>query len=106
LETLLFRCIKVGFVLLSATLLTGVLFVHDLLAQHLVHKTVLSALSWVVFGALLAGRWRFGWRGRTAVRWSLAAMVLLVLALFGSEVDLKDVLVLSRRIAAPACRLH
>lgn len=92
LETLLFRTIKAGFVLLSATLLTGVLFVHDLLAQHLVHKTVLSALSWVVFGALLAGRWRYGWRGPTAVRWTLVAMGLLVLAFFGSKFVLEVVL--------------
>ena len=92
LETLLFRTIKAGFLLLSATLLTGVLFVHDLLAQHLVHKTVLSVLSWVVFGALLAGRWRYGWRGRTAVRWTLVAMALLVLAFFGSKFVLEVLL--------------
>src|SRR3546814_9700098 len=49
LETLLFRTIGVGFVLLTATLLTGVLFVDDLFAQHLVHKTVLSILSWLAF---------------------------------------------------------
>ena len=65
LESLLFRSITVGFVLLTATLLTGVLFVDDLLAQHLVHKTVLSVLSWLAFGALLLGRWRCGWRGAT-----------------------------------------
>ena len=85
LESLLFRTILVGFVLLSATLLTGVLFVENLLAQHLVHKTVLSALSWLAFGALLLGRWRLGWRGATAVRWTLVAMALLVLAFFGSK---------------------
>jgi len=55
LESLLFRTIAVGFILLTATLLTGVLFVDDLLAQHLVHKTVLSVLSWLAFGALLIG---------------------------------------------------
>ena len=85
LETLLFRTITVGFVLLTATLLTGVLFVDDLFAQHLVHKTVLSVLSWLAFGALLLGRWRYGWRGGIAVRWTLAAMALLVLAFFGSK---------------------
>jgi ABC-type uncharacterized transport system permease subunit len=93
LETLLFRTISVGFVLLSATLLTGVLFVENLLAQHLVHKTVLSALSWLTFGALLVGRWRYGWRGATAVRWTLVAMALLVLAFFGSKFMLELVLV-------------
>lgn len=85
LETLLFRTIVVGFILLSATLLTGVLFVEDLLAQHLVHKTVLSVVSWLAFGALLVGRWRHGWRGTIAVRWTLVAMLFLVLALFGSK---------------------
>ncbi|MFD0737828.1 inner membrane protein YpjD [Lysobacter koreensis] len=92
LETLLFRTIAVGFVLLTATLLTGVLFVENLLAQHLVHKTALSVLSWLAFGALLLGRWRYGWRGATAVRWTLTAMALLVLAFFGSKFVLELVL--------------
>jgi len=92
LEALLFRTIAVGFALLTATLLTGVLFVQDLLAQHLVHKTVLSVLSWLVFGGLLLGRWRRGWRGSTAVRWTLAAMALLLLAFFGSKFVLELVL--------------
>ena len=92
LESLLFRTIAVGFILLTATLLTGVLFVDDLLAQHLVHKTVLSMLSWLAFGALLVGRWRYGWRGAVAVRWTLVAMALLVLAFFGSKLVLELVL--------------
>lgn len=88
LEVLLFRTIAVGFVLLTATLLTGVLFVQDFMAQRLLQKTVLSILSWLLFGGLLAGRWRYGWRGTTAVRWTLAAMALLVMAFFGSKVVL------------------
>ncbi|KAB8313979.1 inner membrane protein YpjD [Tolypothrix campylonemoides VB511288] len=92
LETLLFRTIGVGFALLSATLLTGVLFVEDLFAQHLVHKTVLSVLSWLAFGGLLLGRWRRGWRGVVAVRWTLVAMALLLLAFFGSRAVLELVL--------------
>ena len=92
LETLLFRTITVGFALLTATLLTGVLFVENLLAQHLAHKTVFSVLSWLGFGALLLGRRRYGWRGATAVRWTLAAMALLVLAFFGSKLVLELIL--------------
>jgi ABC-type uncharacterized transport system permease subunit len=92
LESLLFRTITVGFVLLTATLLTGVLFVENLFAQHLVHKTVLSVLSWLVFGGLLLGRWRRGWRGAKAVRWTLVAMTLLLLAFFGSQFVLEMVL--------------
>lgn len=85
LETLLFRTIIAGFVLLTATLLTGVLFVQDLFAQHLAHKTVLSMVSWLVFGVLLFGRWRYGWRGRTAAALALGAMLFLFLSFFGSQ---------------------
>ncbi|MBD8636697.1 cytochrome c biogenesis protein CcsA [Stenotrophomonas sp. 169] len=85
LESLLFRVITVGFALLTLTLVTGVLFVDDLLAQKLVHKTVLSVLSWLVFGVLLIGRRRYGWRGLKAVHWTLSAMLLLLLAFFGSQ---------------------
>lgn len=92
LEELLFRTITVGFILLTATLLTGILFVDNLLAQHLVHKTVLSVLSWLVFGALLVGRWRYGWRGGKAVRWTLTAMALLLMAFFGSKFMMELVL--------------
>lgn len=92
LEELLFRTIAVGFVLLSATLLTGVLFVDDMLAQHLLHKTVLSVASWLVFGVLLLGHWRWGWRGRKAVHLTLWAMGLLLLALFGTKFVLEMVL--------------
>lgn len=92
LESLLFRTISVGFVLLSATLLTGALFVENLLAQDLVHKTVLSILSWLAFGALLLGRRRYGWRGAVAVRWTLVAMGLLILAFFGSKFVIELVL--------------
>jgi ABC-type uncharacterized transport system permease subunit len=92
LEQLLFRSIAVGFVLLTAALLTGVLFVEDMLAQHLWHKTVFSVLSWAVFGGLLIGRWRYGWRGERAVRFTLIAMALLLLAFFGSKFVLELVL--------------
>ncbi|MEO5596881.1 MAG: cytochrome c biogenesis protein CcsA [Lysobacteraceae bacterium] len=92
LETLLFRTITAGFALLTLALITGVVFVDNLMAQHLVHKTVLSVLSWLVFGWLLIGRWRYGWRGPRAVRLTLIAMALLLLAFFGSKFVLELIL--------------
>lgn len=91
-EALLFRLIGAGFVLLSLTLLSGILFVDNLFAQHLIHKTVLSIVAWAVFGALLIGRWRYGWRGRRAVNLTLIGMVILLLAFFGSKFVLEVVL--------------
>jgi ABC-type uncharacterized transport system permease subunit len=94
-EHLLFQLIGVGFVLLSLALLTGFMFLKDIFAQHLVHKTVLSLVAWCVFAVLLWGRWRFGWRGRTAIRWTLGGFFTLMLAYFGSKLVLE--LVLHRR---------
>lgn len=91
-ERLLFQMIAVGFVLLSLTLLTGLWFVRDWMAQHLAHKTVLSVTAWVIFGILLWGRWRHGWRGRVAIRWALTGYATLVLAYFGSKIILEQVL--------------
>jgi ABC-type uncharacterized transport system permease subunit len=91
-EALMFQLIAAGFVLLTLTLLSGILFVDNLFAQHLVHKTVLSIAAWIVFGALLFGRWRYGWRGRRAVRLTLAGMALLLLAYFGSRFVLEVIL--------------
>ena len=91
-EALMFRLIAAGFVLLTLTLITGILFVTNLFDQHLAHKTVLSIAAWFMFGALLFGRWRYGWRGRRAVYLTLGGMLLLLLAFFGSRFVLELVL--------------
>ena len=91
-ETLLFQMIAVGFVLQSLALISGIMFLDDIFAQHLVHKTVLSIIAWAVFAILLWGRWRFGWRGRTAIRWTMTGFVALVLSYLGSKVVLELVL--------------
>lgn len=92
LEDLLFRFIGTGFVLLSLALFSGLLFVEDVFAQHLAHKTGLSISAWLIFGTLLVGRWRGGWRGRRAIRWTLAGFILLALAYFGSKLVLEVIL--------------
>jgi ABC-type uncharacterized transport system permease subunit len=93
-ENLLFQMITIGFTLLTLSLVTGVLFLEDIFAQHLAHKTALSIMAWGIFGILLWGRWRFGWRGRTAIRWTIGGFIFLMLAYFGSKFVLE--LVLSR----------
>lgn len=84
-ETLLFQMIGVAFVLQSLSLLTGMLYIDDIFAQHLAHKTTLSIAAWLVYATLLVGRWRFGWRGRKAVRWTLGGFITLLLAYLGSK---------------------
>jgi ABC-type uncharacterized transport system permease subunit len=91
-EVMLFQMIGAGFILLGVTLVSGFFFLEDLFAQHVAHKAILSLIAWCVFGVLLWGRWRFGWRGRTAIRWTLSGFAFLVLAYFGSKLVLELIL--------------
>jgi ABC-type uncharacterized transport system permease subunit len=91
-ECLLFRLIGIGFVLLSISLLSAIPYTQNIIEQHLIHKTVLSVTAWIVFAILLWGRWRFGWRGRTAIRWTLGGFAVLMLAYFGSKLVLELIL--------------
>lgn len=91
-ESLLFQMISLGLILLSISLISGGWFISDIFAQHLVHKTVLSIMAWLLFAILLWGRWKFGWRGRKAIRWTLAGLILLMLAYFGSKTVMELIL--------------
>jgi ABC-type uncharacterized transport system permease subunit len=94
LESLLFRMIGAAFVFLTLTLLTGIAFSETLFgrAWRFEHKTVFAVLSWLIFAWLLAGRWRYGWRGRTALRWTLGGFLMLLLAYVGSRFVLEVLL--------------
>jgi ABC-type uncharacterized transport system permease subunit len=91
-EALLFKMLRSGLLFLSLSLLTGFIFIDDLFAQHLVHKSILSILAWIIFSCLLLGKRYYGWRGKTAIRWTLYGFSSLVLAYFGSKLVLEIIL--------------
>ncbi|HEY0846985.1 MAG TPA: cytochrome c biogenesis protein CcsA [Noviherbaspirillum sp.] len=93
-EKLLFRLIGFGFALLTMTVLSGILFSEELFGRAftLDHKTIFTMLSWVLFGALLAGRFWRGWRGKTALRFTLTGFATLLLAYVGSRFVMEVVL--------------
>jgi ABC-type uncharacterized transport system permease subunit len=91
-EDLMFEMIGIGFILLTLALASGFAFLDDMFAQHLVHKTVLSVVAWLVFGGLLLGRRLWGWRGRKAISWTLTGFGILILAYFGSKLVLELIL--------------
>lgn len=94
LERLLFRLIAAAFVFLTLTLATGILFSETLFGRALPfnHKTLFALLSWATFAVLLAGRHVYGWRGRTALRWTVTGFVMLLLAYVGSRFVLEVIL--------------
>ncbi|WP_020651974.1 cytochrome C assembly family protein [Massilia niastensis] len=93
-EKLLFRVIWIGFVLLSLTVLSGIVFSEQVFDRPLLldHKSVFALLSWALFAALLAGRKWQGWRGKTALRFTLAGFATLALAYVGSRFVMEVVL--------------
>ncbi len=93
-EHLLFRILWAGFILLTLTLASGMLFSEELFgkALQLSHKTVFALVSWGIYAALLGGRLRYGWRGRMAVGWTLSGFMVLLLAYIGSKFVLEIVL--------------
>jgi len=91
-ERLLFTLLMAGFATLTLSLASGFFYLEDMFAQHLVHKTALSVMAWLIFGFLLFARWRWGWRGKRAVFWTLIGFAVLILAYFGSKFVLEIVL--------------
>ena len=94
LEKLLFRLIAAGFVLLTLTIASGLLFSEELFGRvfRFDHKTVFAVISWVMFAGILAGRRFYGWRGRVALRWVIASFCILLLAYVGSRFVIEVIL--------------
>jgi len=91
-ENFLFVLIWSGFILLSISILTAMLFMPATGGEMPLHKPILSIASWVTFAILLFGRYRNGWRGKTASRWTITGFVLIFLAYFGTRAVLEFIL--------------
>ncbi|KAA8735225.1 cytochrome C assembly protein [Acinetobacter qingfengensis] len=94
-ESLLFDLIMVGFILLTVALGFGFFTIENFFGQHLAHKTVFSVISWLIYGGLLVGHWRYGWRGMKAIRFTLIGFALLALGFIGSKFVLEILLMKS-----------
>ena len=91
-ESLLFDLIITGFGLLTAALMFGFFTIDNFFAQHLAHKTAFSIISWFLYGALLIGHYKFGWRGRKAIRFTILGFALLAIGFIGSKFVLEMIL--------------
>ena len=93
-EALLFNLLWRGFILLTLTLVSGVFFTEQIFGKAFVinHHIVLSASAWLVFGIFLFGHWRWGWRGKNALHWTIGGLSLLILGYFGTKFVLEFML--------------
>ena len=91
-DALLFESLWLAMLLLTASFVVGLPAVESLSNQHLIHKVAFSLVGWIVFATLLFGRYRFGWRGPVASKWTLTGTGFLILAYFGTQFVLEYVL--------------
>jgi ABC-type uncharacterized transport system permease subunit len=92
-EVILFETLWAGLILLTISLISGAIFIDDIFAQHLAHKTILSIIAWFIFATLLWGRHQLGWRSLIAVKWTISGFVFLMLSYFGSKFVLELILI-------------
>jgi ABC-type uncharacterized transport system permease subunit len=93
-ERMFFRLVGAAFVLLTLTLATGMTLSESLFgrAMRFNHETVFAVMAWLTFAVLLWGRLARGWRGRTALRWTVAGFVMVLLANIGTAFVLEVLL--------------
>ena len=86
-EDFLFKVYWLGFILLSITLFSGILFSNEIFGTAIIwnHKAIFSLMAWGTYGTMLFGRTKYGWRGKKAVLISFFAFVFLFLAYFGTK---------------------
>ncbi|KXI29944.1 cytochrome C assembly family protein [Paraglaciecola hydrolytica] len=84
-ETILFKLLLVGTVLLTLSLISGFIFLENMFAKEQAHKTVLSLLAWLIYSVILFGHAKFGWRGKPVITATIVGSIILTLAYFGSR---------------------
>lgn len=84
-ESILFKLLLVGTVLLTLSLISGFMFLDNMFAKEQAHKTVLSIMAWLIYGVILFGHAKFGWRGKPVITATIVGSILLTLSYFGSR---------------------
>ncbi len=91
-DKLLFKLLALGVIFLSLSLLSGLIFLDDIFAQHLAHKTILSIIAWFIFVYLIFSRYKYGYRGTKAANITLVGFFILFLSYFGTKIVLEMIL--------------
>lgn len=71
--------------LLTVTLVSGMIYLHNFFAPEQVHKAMFSFAAWIVYNIQLLGQWKLRWRGNRVLVYSILGMLLLSVGYFGSH---------------------
>jgi len=84
-EKQLFIILAIGVFFLSASELSGFVFMENFLSKDTAHKTVLSLIALIIYLVILWGHFKQGWRGHRVLVLTICATALLTLSYFGSR---------------------
>ncbi|MFK8012878.1 MAG: inner membrane protein YpjD [Marinicellaceae bacterium] len=88
-EKKIFYLVSLGWLILSTSLLSGVIFIDNFIEQQIGHKVVFSLLAWLIFGSLIIGRLTRGWRGEKLISLTITGMTMLAIGYLGSKIVLE-----------------
>lgn len=71
--------------LLTLTLISGMITLHNFFAPEQVHKAIFSFTAWIIYSVQLLGQWKLNWRGNRVLIYSISGMILLTVGYFGSR---------------------
>ena len=91
-EQVMHELIAMGTLAMAVSIFAGFYYVDDLFAQHLIHKTVLTIIAWLLFTIISIRHLQYGWRVNTAVMLCCSGFALLTIGFYGSKLVLELVL--------------
>ncbi|WP_044469895.1 cytochrome C assembly family protein [Mannheimia massilioguelmaensis] len=71
--------------LLTFTLISGTYHLLQSINIETIHKAAFSCAGWLIFGIGLVGHWKYHWKGKKMIVYTISGMILLTIAYFGSR---------------------
>ncbi len=87
LEDISYRCLTVGFPLLTVAIISGSIWSEKAMGSYWIWdpKQTWSLITWLIYAALLHGRLVIGWRGKRAAILAIIGFAVLLITFFGMK---------------------
>ena len=87
LDEISYRCLAVGFPLLTVAIISGAIWSEQAVGSYWVWdpKQTWSLVTWFIYAALLHGRLTIGWRGKRAAILSIVGFIVLLITFLGMK---------------------
>ncbi|PHS15634.1 MAG: hypothetical protein COA86_13150 [Kangiella sp.] len=91
-ERYLLQLLTSGFIFMTLSLILVSLLPYEVTQAQVLHKVILTLISWFILAILIFGYYLRGWRGVFAAKWTLIGVFLLMLGYFGSKLVIEFII--------------